>query len=167
MNRANLSLVVLLALALAGCEECAREGCDALGQHADNGAEARVAGVVASESDVVANDCQECGFAAADIEAWSVEQEATTEAQVAAALAEPSQGSARAGADGRFSLALSPGHYVVCVNQSCFNAETRASTTTTLNVKLINGVSQGFIGQPGQALRRLAAIFRPLPTESQ
>jgi hypothetical protein len=53
---------------LAACETCAREGCDALSTHAGQAAgQTRVAGVVASESDVVGNGCQECGFTGAEV----------------------------------------------------------------------------------------------------
>lgn len=156
-----LLALLLSASVLAGCQdECNREGCDALTAHASSASAPGVAGVIASESDVVANDCQECGFAAADIDAWGVDREVQTEADVEAALIPPAVGIARAESDGKYSLALPAGHYVVCVNQSCFNVEV-GDGTTTLNVKLINGVSRGFVGKQGEALRGVDGIFRP------
>ena len=71
--------------------------------------------------------------------------------------------SASAGKDGRYSLALEAGKYLVCFNISCFNAEVAAGRTTTINVRLINGVSSAHVGSPDtDKLSRVDAVFLPL-----
>jgi hypothetical protein len=133
----------------AACNPCNRDGCDALQRHAPSEGGPRIAGVVASESDVVGNGCQECGFAAVEIKAWPTDEEVTTEAELSA-VAKGSGDSATSAANGEYSLPLAPGLYVVCFQNSCFNARVETQATTTLNVRLINGVSSGFLSVPGR-----------------
>jgi hypothetical protein len=155
--------VTLLGLFGAACEEpCNRNGCDALQKHLATDGGPRIAGIVASESDVVGNGCQECGFVAAEIKAWPVEQEVTTDAELRAATASTPQ-STMATENGRYTLPVPPGLYVVCFQSSCFNASAATGETTTLNVRLINGISQGFISVFGseQLMAKDALILPP------
>ena len=131
------------------CDPCNRDGCDALQRRAPGEEAPRIAGIVASESDAVANGCQECGFAAVDIKAWPVEQEVTTEAELST-VAKGSADSTRSSANGEYSLPLAAGMYVVCFQNSCFNARVDMEETTTLNVRLIFGISRGFLSVPGR-----------------
>jgi hypothetical protein len=156
---------VFVLLALTGCSSstCPREGCDALERRAgDSGGTSRVAGVVASESDVVANGCQECGFASATVSAWTRTGDATSSAAVREETASPPLASVIAGSDGRYSLALEVGEYWICSGIACFGATVEAGRTTTLNIKLINGVSSGFVALPGApSVTRVGGIERP------
>ena len=133
----------------AACNPCNRDGCDALQRRAPREGGPRIAGVVASESDAVVNGCQECDFAAVDIKAWPTDQEVTTEAELSR-VAQGSADSTRSSANGEYSLPLAPGMYVVCFQNSCFNARADTEEATTLNVRLINGVSSGFLSVPGR-----------------
>jgi hypothetical protein len=138
-----------MAMLGAACNPCNRDGCDALQRRAPRAGAPRIAGVVASETDAVVNGCQECGFAAVDIKAWPTDQEVTTEAELSL-VAKGSADSTRSSTSGEYSLPLAPGIYVVCFQNSCFNAGTNADEATTLNVRLINGVSSGFLSVPGR-----------------
>ena len=152
-------VLTLLGLFGAACNPCNRDGCDALQRRAPSEGGPRLAGVVASETDVVVDGCQECGFAAVDINAWPTDQEVTTEAELSL-VAKGSADSARSSANGEYSLPLAPGLYVVCFQNSCFNARVDTKETTTLNVRLINGVSSGFLSVPGRdQLATKDAIF--------
>jgi hypothetical protein len=152
-----------VAWLLAACETCDRDGCDALSTRAGQATgQTRVAGVVASESDVVGNGCQECGFAEAQVRAWPRSTEVTSEEDARPVAMGAPAASGSAGKDGRYSLALEAGEYLVCFNLSCFNADVVAGRTTTINVRLINGVSSGYVGSPDtDELSRVDAVFLP------
>ena len=157
----RLPAILSCAVVLGGCnEECNRDGCDALTKHASSGV---VAGVVASESDVVSNDCQECTFAQARVRAWPVDSAAQTDAELRAVVMGAPSASAESGANGRYRLDdLPSGALLVCVgSSSCFNVDALGPGTTTLNVKLIDGISSGFVGASGQALERVDALMLP------
>ncbi len=157
------------AMAVAGClacSPCERTACEALSQRASaGGRESRVAGILASESDAVANDCQECSFAAAQqVYAWPVDAPAKTSADVrAATTATPPLAKATSSADGRYALALDSGIYLVCAHISCFSVTVFGGRTTTLNMRLINGPSSGFLGLPDSSnLTRVEGLELPL-----
>lgn len=155
----SIRWLVALSALLGGCDSCPREGCDALETHARAG---KLAGVVASESDVVANDCQECGFAEAPVRAWRVAEPVTDDADLRAAVMNPPDAETTSGSDGKYRLdELPSGALLVCVSSSCFNVETRGDLTTTLNVRLVNGISSGFVGVTGEALARTDARLLP------
>jgi hypothetical protein len=139
----------LIGILGTACDPCNRDGCDALQRRAPRESTSRIAGVVASETDVVRNGCQECGFATVDIKAWPTDQEVTTEAELSM-VAKGSADRTRSSANGEYSLPLATGMYVVCFQNSCFNARAEAGETTTLNVRLVDGVSSGFLSVPGR-----------------
>lgn len=124
---------------------------------------ARIAGVTASESDVVANGCQECAFASQlAVSAWTVEKAVTTDDEVRAATSGTPTATTISSEVGQYALPLEPGAYVVCFQLSCFNASVTLGSTTTLNVRLINGISRGFLGEGGSGtLSAHDALFRP------
>ncbi len=151
--------------ACVACNPCERSGCDALSQHARaNGNESRIAGILASESDSVGNDCAECAFAGSqEVFAWQVDAPAKTSADVrATTTAAPPSAKANSSADGTYALPLESGAYLVCVQIFCFNAAVVAQRTTTLNVRIINGIYSGFLGMPDSSnLTREAGLERP------
>lgn len=161
-SKLGLSALLLLGIFGVACEPCNRDGCDALQSRASDTGVARIAGVAASESDVVNNGCQECAFASElDVDAWAVEQTVTTEDELRAATSGTPTANATSSAAGRYELPLAAGAYVVCFQVSCFNASVVAGRTTTLNVRLINGVSRGFLAEGGSGtFSTHDAIFR-------
>ena len=148
------------------CDPCERTACEALSQRASaNGSESRVAGILASESDSVHDDCAECSFATSQqVFAWQVEAPAKTSADVrAATTAAPPIATTTSSADGKYALPLAIGSYLVCVQIFCFNTAVAAQRTTTLNVRLINGIYSGFLGQPDNStLTREDGLELPL-----
>lgn len=168
MNRSSVTAVstlLLLGIVAMACEPCNRDGCDALQWRAGDTGEGRIAGVVASESDVVDNGCQECAFAAGlEVRAWAVEQAATSDSELTSATSGTPTASALCSKAGQYALPLEAGAYVVCFQNSCFNANV-TGRTTTLNVRLINGVSRGFLAEGGSPrLSPVEAMFRsPVP----
>jgi hypothetical protein len=138
--------VIVLALAiieLVGCAECVTEGCDALRDRAP-GHHSGIGGVVASQSDVVANGCQECGFAHASIEVFQL-QGTLASADVASAAMNATSPLATIAADERYHLNLDPGAYLVCVTLRCIGVTVVADTVTTINIKLRYGPTSFFV----------------------
>jgi hypothetical protein len=132
-----------LLLVLAGCSaDCARQGCDALAQRAaQNGP--GVAGVVASESDLVADGCAECSFDQATVEIWPTESPVTS-ADDARMLTAASGTPVTVSANPRFAEPLEQGNYLVCVRPNCVAVEVRTETIT-VNVKRRNGPTSFFL----------------------
>lgn len=157
--------------ACLACTPCERTACEALSQRAtEHGTESRVAGLLASESDAVNDDCQECSFAATQqVFAWRLDAPATTNVDVrAATTTSPPMAKTTSGADGKYALPLDSGTYLVCANISCFNAAVIAGGTTTLNIRLIFGSSSGFLGLPGGTnLTRIEGLQLPLEAVPQ
>jgi len=159
----GLSAPLLLAAFGVACQPCNRDGCDALQMRAPDSGMGRIAGVAASESDVVANGCQECAFASGvTVSAWAVEQAVATDSELSAATSGTPAATTTCGGAGQYALPLAAGAYVVCFDASCFNASVTLARTTTLNVRLINGISRGFLAEGGSGtLNALDAMFRP------
>jgi hypothetical protein len=122
----------------------------------------RVAGVVASESDVVGNGCQPCGLASGvEVQAWATEQAVMTDDELRSATAGAVAATASTSSAGQYALELEPGRYAVCVQNSCFNASIGETSTTTLNVRLVLGISRGFLAENGdQAMQQQDALTR-------
>jgi hypothetical protein len=159
----GLSTLLLGILAVAACQPCNRDGCDALQSRAADTGSGRIAGVAASESDAVSNGCQECAFASGTgVSAWAVEQAVTTDDELRAATSGAPTATATCSEAGQYALPLAAGAYLVCFQNSCFNASVLLQHTTTLNVRLINGVSRGFLAEGGgNTLSALDAMFLP------
>jgi hypothetical protein len=157
----------LVVATLLGCQsgdDCDRSGCAAMTlRQADSAGKSVIAGVVASETDYVINDCRECTFASANVEAWARSEEVTTEEQLANVIEASPIDATVAGDDGRYLLELDPGDYVLCFgSSSCFSASVVAERTTTLNVKLIDGISSGYLALPGASdFTRSSALQKP------
>jgi hypothetical protein len=86
------SLAFPLVSLLASCVPCDRDGCDALEHPAEDvSISAGIAGVATSESDVVANGCQECPLSEGTMQVWAVAAAVTTadEAQAVVDGGEP------------------------------------------------------------------------------
>jgi hypothetical protein len=139
-------VLAMVVLGLAGCVECVTEGCDALRDRAA-GDRSGIGGVIAAQSDVVANDCQECGFSQASIEVFQLEKPvASAESARAAIGATPPF--ATIAASERYNASLEPGSYLVCVTRRCVSVNVVAETVTTVNVKQRYGPSSFFIVDP-------------------
>jgi len=152
-----LPLVTLVALAgaLLGCEDCPREGCDSLAQRAaQNGTS--LAGVVAQSSDSVVNDCQECPFGTAELQAWQVEAPVTSASAFAELIAQRSPDWEKSVSE-RYSIALAPGFYLLCARPSCVHLTIVDGQTQTANIKRRYGPTSFFLG--GADAERLQEDF--------
>lgn len=105
----------LVGLAVMACEDnCDRAGCEALERPAqDASISAGIAGVAASESDLVANGCQECTLSQGTLEVWTAATAVTT-VDDAAALVASGDPTDVVQIDERYELALEPGEVLVC-----------------------------------------------------
>jgi hypothetical protein len=156
-------VAVLVGTACFACAPCDNEACDAMSKRApEQASQTRVAGIVASQSDVVANDCQECQFAEAPVHAWSRAKTVTTDAELREVAVGTPAASSTSSKQGVYTLSLEAGDYLQCVQSSCFNVSAVEGRTTTLNVRLINGISSGFVRLPSaSSFTRVDGLFLP------
>ncbi len=139
---ARIAPYLLLAVALAGCADCAREGCDELrSAAADEGP--GIAGVIVQQSDVSVDGCMECPFADADVGIWWTDSEVST-VSAASDIMRTADPAFVQVASKRFHAALDPGHYLLCVRPNCVNIHVEA-TTVTANVKRRKGPTSFFV----------------------
>lgn len=137
--------------ALAACAPCDREGCHALQKRQPSPKDvSRIAGSLASKSDVVTNGCQECVLSDSEVRAWSRATRVADADELAAALEQAPDGSTTS-EQGKYALTLSPGDYLVCFGSICFETSVVAGGTTTLNVRVTEGPARGYLALPGAA----------------
>ena len=138
----SLGLLLALPALLASCSDCAPQGCDGLKTAtAQNGS--GVAGVIATESDVVKNGCSDCSSGSAQIEIWSTQSVAVSDEE-AGAITRATPPTATLTGNGSFSQVLSPGSYLFCVRPSCVSFQVSGSTLT-VNIKRREGPTSFFM----------------------
>ena len=157
---APLAALLLITLGIglaptAGCAPCDQAGCDALGSPArDTGASA-VAGMIAYQTDVVANGCQECGFSSTMLSFWKTPALVTDTPSAMAIVAGPPTATLQA--DKRYQQLLDPGSYLVCVRAYCAGVDVLPDHVTTVHVKMGFGPAQFVVFDPGTRNSRSAA----------
>ena len=119
------------------CDTCDREGCDALDTVAP-GNGTRVAGVVASISDVVENGCASCPFDTARVELWPVGT-AVTSTSDARQVVEAAPPAISMDVFGSYSLEVATGDHLLCVRPNCIGIAIVEGETLTVNVKKRDG----------------------------
>lgn len=139
-------MVAMVALGLAGCAECPTEGCDALRDRAP-GRQPGIGGIIASQSDVVVNGCEECGFAEASIEVFRL-KEPVTSAEAASAAIGMTSPLVKLVASARYNAPLDPGAYLVCVARQCLSVRVMDGAVTTVNIKQRFGPTSFFVVDP-------------------
>lgn len=107
---------------------------------ADTG-QAAIAGVVASESDVIGNGCQACPLGTATLAIWKTSGPVTDDAG-AQAVVDASAATMTIQADQRYAQALDPGSYLICQRPFCVSADIAAGHVTTVHIMQINGPIQ-------------------------
>jgi len=119
--------------------------------------ESGFAGAVASQSDVVANGCEECSLSSVQLDVWQTPARVVSLADVEAVLAQPS--AFVIAADGHYRVATDAGYYLVCTpSKQCVPLEVTAGQTTTLNVKLIYGPTQFYAAFANAAPKPIEAF---------
>jgi hypothetical protein len=149
------------AVVAGGCSQpCDRKGCDAYARPATGpAAGAGIAGVLVSESDVVGNGCQECGFGSGEIQIWATPTLVADQA-AAAAVVNGAPATFTVMASGRYERALDPGAYLVCASQGeCAAVTVPTAGRVTVNVRQIEGPFTLAIFEPGSTTRRTTGIF--------
>jgi hypothetical protein len=153
-------MVLSLVSGLHGCTPCERSGCDGVGRPATSGQVKRgIAGVVAIESDVINDGCQECPFGSAELAIWSTP---TLIADIRSAHSVASGGNPafKVAADHRYEQALEPGFYLVCKLPSvCAAVSIPQAGLVTVNVKQVYGPASLIVFEPGSGTQRTDGIF--------
>jgi hypothetical protein len=160
-------LAFAVSSALAACDSCDREGCDALGDSVrQRGTGANLAGVAASRSDVVANGCQECTFAEVTVQFWSIPDVVESQAmldELAPSIGEPLQ---TLSVDKNYELNLADGAYLACVGSSpasCASFSLGAQQQATLNIRVGNEPGTFFYSD---SLENVPKVTAPLVLRS-
>ena len=154
--------LALLALACLACADCDRSGCEAYAEPAGRPINQGVAGVVAHETDVVENGCQECGFTSAHMRGWLTPTLVTTEAEAGMLSATTATFDLDSGA--HYYRSLDAGHYLLCLAHSepatpCVSFTIAPEQVTTVNVKLIEGPAKLLVFDAGSATPRETTTF--------
>ena len=160
-RRLVASCAVAFALtALAACNPCNRDGCDAYQRPAQSTAAGPgIAGIIASLSDVVGNGCQECAFAKGRILIWATPSLIADQAS-AAALVKSQTATFTVESDGHYEKALDADTYLVCAQQGeCAAIAVTTAGRTTVNVRMGNGPFSLAVFEPGSTVRRTSGIF--------
>jgi hypothetical protein len=161
---------VLFALAFASlwcgsCQDCNRSACQSYQRPAAASIGQGVAGVVASESDVVANGCQECGLASATLEIWltnGLVQDAVTVGAIARTTPLVAMQ-----ADGHYEIELAPADYLLCVDSGmggCVPFAVASGKVTTVNVQRINGPTGFLVFDAGSSVPRTSQVLSVTPS---
>jgi len=152
----QLILAMMAALRAVSCMPCDRSGCEALDDHVSSD-KTGVAGIVSSESDVVANGCQECPLSQASLQLWQVDAPVPDDAAAAALVSErdPDVSSL---AEERYVLELQAGHYLLCSRPSCANIEVLGGEALTVNVALRFGPTSFFAGRPQEPVEQVPIL---------
>lgn len=131
-------MVALCGAASSSCQKCEVDGCEAFERPAATEMREGLAGVVALQSDLVRNGCQECGVGQATLLVWST-GELVRERGPAEAMAdfEPDY---EIRADARYEQEIAAGNYLLCVltaetTRPCAAFEIAQGKVTTINLK--------------------------------
>jgi len=145
---ARLLTACPVLLALSGCgSPCDRTGCDALSSVAADDQVSSLAGVVATETDVISNGCQECGFYSTTLSLWPLTTPVADQASVKA-IVTGSSAPITIQADQRYRQPLDPGTYLVCRLPTCTSVDIVAGHVTPMNVKMVYGPTQFIVFDP-------------------
>jgi len=158
MRRIVRAIAIVLAgtAAAVACQAaCDREGCEEGARPVDDASiEQGIAGVAFSESDVVANGCQECTLSQGTIHVWAAAGPIESEADAAAVLAggEPEH---TVSIDERYELALEPGHWLVCVGsedeaRTCAALALARGDVFTVHARFVFGPASLVVFEPGE-----------------
>ncbi len=153
-------LCTILAF-VAGCyPPCERNGCEAIARPITRAAIQRgIAGVIASESDLVVNDCADCPFARAELKIWTTLLPVADLPQAQSIV--KTMPSFTIDANHRYEQVLDPGDYLVCqLPSECAAIAVRQTDVVTVNVKGRYGPSSLLIFTPGSTVPRSDGIFK-------
>jgi hypothetical protein len=158
------------ALVGACALNCDQSGCDAGELPVDNASiDTGIAGVAFSESDVVANGCQECTLSQGTLRVW--ESAAPVESQDdAVALLAQGEADVEIMIDERYEQALDPGHYLVCVgsedeDRTCAALALATGDVYTVHARFVFGPSSLVLFRPGDDDPSEDGIYEVSPSD--
>lgn len=145
-------LSAALCFALPTCNTCNRSGCDSLGTPAPDDHQSAIAGVIASESDTVENDCHACPFSSSALSIWTAPGPVTDVAS-AKAIIQAAPATVTFQANGRYRQALDPGSYLLCAPRSsnlwaCVSVDVVVGHVTPVNLELLPASFQFIVFDP-------------------
>jgi hypothetical protein len=155
------SLQALAAVSLlASCVPCDHDGCKAVEHPAEDVSIAvGIAGVASSESDVVANGCQECPLSEGTMQVWAVPNAVTT-ADEASAVVMGGEPTLEIDIDERYEQMLDAGEYLVCISsgETCAGI-TIGNAVVTVHARYVFGPASLIVFEPGSDEPRTDRIF--------
>lgn len=152
-------------LVIPACSPCNRSGCDALRTPAADDGESGIAGVIAYESDVVANGCQECPFTSASLSIWAA-LGPVADGVSAKAIIQAGPPAVSLDADARYRQALAPASYLLCAfpasySSACVSVDVVAGHATPVNLKLLFGPFHFIVFDPRTRAPVAATMLYP------
>jgi hypothetical protein len=158
-GKAGFAIALVLGLAaVPACSVCDRAGCDATGDPIADTGHTALAGVVASESDVIGNGCQTCTFGTANLAIWRTSGPVADNAS-ARAVVGASAPTVSLKAEQRYVLTLDSGSYLVCQVPDCVSVDVVPGHVTTVHIKEINGPTQFIVFDAQARAARTAATL--------
>jgi len=156
-------LVVLFAAGAASsgalaCSTCNRDGCNAINTPAAESGQASIAGIIALESDVINNGCQECAFSSATLSLWPV-SEPVTDNPSANSIVKGGPAALTIQANVRYQQAVDPGSYLLCVSSYCVNISVLDGHVTPVNVLQVYGPVQFKVFDPTTHAAQTTTVF--------
>jgi hypothetical protein len=154
------SFAAPLVFLLASCVPCEQSGCETIDHPVDDvSIAAGIAGAASSESDVVANGCQECPLSEGTMQVWAVATAVNTmdEAQAVVDGGEPTL---EIDIDERYEQMLDAGEYLVCISggETCAGI-TVANAVVTVHARYVYGPASLIVFEPGSNEPRTDRIF--------
>jgi hypothetical protein len=145
---------------LASCVPCDHSGCKAVDDPVGEvSIVAGIAGAASSESDVVANGCQECSLSQGTMQVWAVATAVTT-ADQARAVVDGGEPMLEIDIDERYEQMLDPGEYLVCIGsgEACAGI-TVDGAVVTVHARYVYGPPSLIVFEPGSDEPRTDRIF--------
>ena len=157
-------LALLFGLSCQAASDCDRSGCREYGLPATATISQGIAGVFAFVSDLIEDGCQECGYyPVGKVLVWasSTSLARTEEAQQLVDSSSPIE----IDANGRFELAVDPGHYLACALRAptmvCMSVGVIAHKVSTFNALIGEGVLDVQVFEPNDHDARTNPILEP------
>ena len=145
------------------CDEsdCDRTGCQAMTSPAlADGLAQGIAGVGASESDVVLNGCQTCSLSQGTLRIWSSADPVSTKEEGSAVI-EATEVFATIQIDQNYQQALDVGHYLICTTSLlCTAVNVEDGEVTTIHVLFSFGGAKLLVFEPEAVRPRQGLLFQ-------
>lgn len=176
--RISCSLLACIPILGGACQDCDRDGCDAMNDKAHRQLKQGIGGAVGSQSDtnstVMGQSCTECPLSESTVGIWRTNAPIDDDVTAQSTCDEEAP-YASIPADPHYGAELDTGSYLVCVGQfggACVSVSVESAKVTTVNVLLPFGEPKFYVsppdGRPVKAVQRLfASCLIPPPNPQQ